>query len=79
VAGETAAGFLRSDPAISDCVAIEWADSGASFARDADGLIAATAKVHDLILVTRNVADFDDAACRSSILGSRLSAARGSK
>ena len=28
---------------------------------DADGLIAATAKVHDLILVTRNVADFDDA------------------
>jgi predicted nucleic acid-binding protein len=28
--------------------------------RDADGLIAATARVHDLILVTRNVRDFED-------------------
>ncbi|GLR96378.1 putative nucleic acid-binding protein [Bradyrhizobium liaoningense] len=27
---------------------------------DIDGLIAATAIVHDLILVTRNVGDFDD-------------------
>ena len=27
---------------------------------DADGLIAATAIVHDLIIVTRNVVDFDD-------------------
>ena len=27
---------------------------------DADGLIAATAIVHDLILVTRNVTDFED-------------------
>jgi len=36
---------------------------------DADGLIAATAKVHDLILVTRNVADLTMQACRSSIPG----------
>ena len=27
---------------------------------DADGMIAATALVHDLIVVTRNVADFAD-------------------
>jgi toxin FitB len=29
---------------------------------DIDGLIAATAIVHDLILVTRNVRDFEDIA-----------------
>lgn len=47
---------------ISDHVAIEWGRIAALRPRgDADGLIAATAKVHDLILVTRNVADFDDA------------------
>jgi predicted nucleic acid-binding protein len=46
---------------ISDCVAVEWGRIAAIGPRgDADGLIAATAKVHDLILVTRNVADFDD-------------------
>ncbi len=47
---------------ISDQVAVEWGRIAALRPRgDADGLIAATAKVHDLILVTRNVADFDDA------------------
>ena len=47
---------------ISDRVAIEWGRIAALRPRgDADGLIAGTAKVHDLILVTRNVADFDDA------------------
>jgi predicted nucleic acid-binding protein len=46
---------------ISDHVAIEWGRIAALRSRgDADGLIAATARVHDLILVTRNVADFDD-------------------
>ncbi len=47
---------------ISDHVAIEWGRIAALRPRrDADGLIAATAKVHDLILATRSVADFDDA------------------
>ncbi len=46
---------------ISDAVAIEWGRIAALRPRgDSDGLIAATARVHDLILVTRNVADFDD-------------------
>jgi predicted nucleic acid-binding protein len=46
---------------VSDAVAIEWGRIAALRPRgDSDGLIAATAKVHDLILVTRNVADFDD-------------------
>ncbi|MGO9237181.1 MAG: type II toxin-antitoxin system VapC family toxin [Methylocella sp.] len=46
---------------ISDAVAIEWGRIAALRPRgDSDGLIAATAKVHELILVTRNVADFDD-------------------
>jgi predicted nucleic acid-binding protein len=46
---------------ISEAVAIEWGRIVALRPRgDSDGLIAATAKVHALILVTRNVADFDD-------------------
>jgi len=46
---------------ISDAVAIEWGRIAALRPQgDSDGLIAATAKVHELILVTRNVADFDD-------------------
>jgi predicted nucleic acid-binding protein len=46
---------------ISEAVAIEWGRIAALRPRgDSDGLIAATAKVHELILVTRNVADFDD-------------------
>lgn len=46
---------------IDERVAVEWGRVSAIRTRgDADGLIAATAFVHDLILVTRNVADFDD-------------------
>lgn len=46
---------------ITDRVAIEWGRLAALRPRgDADGLIAATALVHDLTLVTRNVSDFED-------------------
>ncbi|RWL88905.1 MAG: type II toxin-antitoxin system VapC family toxin [Mesorhizobium sp.] len=57
---------LRHDHAgrilpISDQVAVEWGRIAALRPRgDADGLIAATAMVHELILITRNVADFED-------------------
>jgi len=47
---------------ITDTIAIEWGRLSAIRPRgDADGLIAATAIVHNLIVVTRNVADFEDA------------------
>jgi toxin FitB len=40
---------------------VEWGRIAALRPRgDVDGLIAATAIVHDLILVTRNVSDFQD-------------------
>jgi predicted nucleic acid-binding protein len=46
---------------ITDQVAVEWGRLAALRPRgDAEGLIAATARIHDLILVTRNVSDFDD-------------------
>ncbi len=46
---------------VSDMIAIEWGRIAASRTRgDIDGLIAATAIVHNFILVTRNVDDFDD-------------------
>lgn len=46
---------------ITDQIAVEWGRVAALRTRgDADGLIAATAIVHDLIVVTRNVEDFDD-------------------
>ncbi len=46
---------------IDDAIAIEWGRISAVRTRgDADGLIAATAKVHGFILVTRNAKDFED-------------------
>ena len=46
---------------ITDQIAVEWGRIAALRPRgDADGLIAATAIVHDYMLVTRNVSDFED-------------------
>ena len=46
---------------LTDGIAVEWGRIAAIRPRgDVDGLIAATAIVHDLILVTRNVRDFED-------------------
>lgn len=46
---------------MTDEIAVEWGRIAAVRPRgDVDGLIAATAIVHDLILVTRNVKDFED-------------------
>lgn len=59
-------GRLRRDHAnrilpVSDAVAVEWGRVAAIRPRgDIDGLIAATALVHDLVVVTRNVRDFED-------------------
>lgn len=57
---------LRHDHAarilpVTDQISVEWGRIAAIRPRgDIDGLIAATAIVHDLIVVTRNDADFDD-------------------
>jgi len=57
---------LRHDHAdriltVTDQISVEWGRIAAIRLRgDIDGLIAATAIVHDLILVTRNVANFED-------------------
>ena len=46
---------------ITDVIALEWGRLAAERPRgDADGLIAATAIVHGLTVVTRNVRDFAD-------------------
>jgi predicted nucleic acid-binding protein len=46
---------------VTEAVALDWGRLSAERSRNtADGLIAATARVHDLILVTRNVTDFED-------------------
>lgn len=58
--------LLRQDHAnrilpVSDAVALEWGRIASLRPRgDGDGLIAATAIVHELILVTRNVQHFAD-------------------
>ena len=46
---------------VTDPISVEWGRIAAIRPRgDIDGLIAATAIVHDLILVTGNVRDFED-------------------
>lgn len=46
---------------VTDPISVEWGRIAAIRPRgDIDGLIAATAIVHDLILVTRNIVDFED-------------------
>ncbi|PYE87820.1 type II toxin-antitoxin system VapC family toxin [Phyllobacterium leguminum] len=46
---------------VTDHISIEWGRIAAMRPRgDTDGLIAATAIVHDLVIVTRNVRDFAD-------------------
>jgi predicted nucleic acid-binding protein len=46
---------------VTDEISVEWGRIAAIRPRgEIDGLIAATAIVHDLILVTRNVKDFED-------------------
>ena len=53
--------------AVTDQIALEWGRIAALRPRgEADGLIAATAIVHDLIIVTRNTSDFDDT--RASVI-----------
>ena len=50
---------------VNERISLEWGRIGAIRTRgDADGLIAATAFVHGLTLVTRNVGDFADTGVR---------------
>lgn len=46
---------------VTDQIAVEWGRISAIRPRgDIDALIAATAIIHDLVVVTRNVGDFED-------------------
>ena len=46
---------------VDERIALEWGRISSKRTRgDADAMIAATALVHDLIVVTRNVQDFED-------------------
>lgn len=46
---------------MTDQITVEWGRIAAIRPRgDIDGLLAATAIIHDLILATRNVKDFED-------------------
>lgn len=51
-------------PPVSDEIALEWGRLESQRPRGSDGLIAATAVVRGLALVTRNVADFRDVPVR---------------
>jgi len=55
---------------ITVAITMEWGRNSARSARgDAAGLIAATAIVHDLILVTRDAADFEDTRASTLRIG----------
>ena len=50
---------------VSDEIALQWGRSAAIRSRgEADGIIAATALIHGLAVVTRNTADFAEAGVR---------------
>ena len=58
--GEVRRRFTRGILPITDVVALAWGRLEAQRPRGPDGLIAATAMVRGLTLVTRNTADFRD-------------------
>ena len=55
------AGYADRVLPIDESVAVRWGHVASIRSRgDADGLIAATAMTHNLAIVTRNIADFED-------------------